>query len=140
MDNPKWEGVPFYLESGKKMPKKLSEITIYFKPTIHCLCPDDDPSTKQNILRFKIQPDEGIEVCFWVKKPGFELEITEKSLSFEYTEHTDVDHFPEAYQEVLYDCIKGDQALFISSEESENAWKYITKILEGWGENPLVEY
>lgn len=140
IDNDKWSGVPFYLESGKKLKERKTEITVYFKKSETCVCELDESHEKhQNILTFAIQPEEGIEICFWVKKPGFTMEIEPKHLSFSY-EKTKGEIMPiDAYEKILLDCISGDQTLFTSSGEVEAAWKFITPILKQWeGKTPQI--
>jgi len=139
IDNDRWKGVPFVLEGGKKMKETMKEIAIYFKKA-HCLCPPEIEKHHQNILRFKIQPDEGISVVFWAKKPGFSMELEPKNLSFLYKDSEDAKELPDAYERILFDCIRGDQTLFASTEEVQAAWKFITPILKGWEKVKLHEY
>jgi glucose-6-phosphate 1-dehydrogenase len=132
IDSPRWKNVPFYLESGKGLAESKSEIDIYFKN-------EADPE-RQNILTFRIQPDEGIKIRFFVKTPGFGMKVEPKTLKFKYS---DVAHFqvlPDAYERVLYDAIIGDQTLFTSTDEVMQAWKFITSIVLNWNTLPLVTY
>ena len=140
IDNNRWQGVPFVLESGKKMPENLTEISIYFKETESCLCPPEQELHHQNTLTFHIQPKEGISLLFWSKKPGFNMELEPRELSFEYGSPGEKKVLPDAYERVLYDCIQGDQTLFSSSEEIEASWKFITSILDNWQVLPLEIY
>ena len=140
IDNNRWQGVPFVLESGKKMPENLVEIKIYFKETDSCLCPPEQESHHQNTLTFHIQPKEGISVLFWSKIPGFKMELEPRELSFAYSGPKGANKLPDAYERVLYDCIQGDQTLFSSSEEIEASWKFITSILDNWQTLPLEIY
>jgi len=132
IDNDRWKGVPFYLESGKKLKEKKTQISVYFKKTPTCVCPEkEEGHTHQNILTFDIQPNEGISVRFWAKKPGLNIELESKNLSFSYKHSTDgAMRLPDAYEKVLFDCIKGDQILFTSTEEVSYSWKFITPIIE----------
>lgn len=140
VDNSRWQGVPFILESGKKMRKNLAEISVYFKETESCLCPPEAEIHHQNIFTFHIQPREGISVLFWSKKPGFKMELEPRELSFNYGAVKGSSATPDAYERILYDCIEGDQTLFASTEEVEAAWKFITPILENWKKLPLNIY
>lgn len=119
----RWKNVPFILESGKSLQESKAEITVYFKK-LDC--------AEQNIIRFRIQPNEGIEIVFWVKKPGFEKEHQQKILSFSYETSKFENEVPDAYERVLFDCVRGDQTLFASTAEVEYSWKFITPILEKW--------
>ena len=140
IDNKRWEGVPFYLESGKKMKETKTEVTVYFKKTDSCLCPPQFEQHHQNILTFRVQPDEGISIIFWAKKPGFDMELEPKNLSFLYKDSENVSKLPDAYERILFDCIRGDQTLFTSTEEVAVAWQFITPILENWGKTKIYEY
>ncbi len=140
IDNDRWQGVPFYLESGKALTEDKTEIKIYFKKTESCLCPPGAEHHHQNILTFRIQPNEGISVVFWAKKPGFTFDLEPKELSFSYRSSPDASHIADAYEKVLFDGIAGDQLLFTSTEEVSSAWHFITPILELWGNIPLHKY
>ena len=140
IDNARWRGVPFYLESGKGMSESKAEIVIYFKRPTACLCPPEEDHNHQNILTFRVQPDEGISLGFWVKKPGFDFDLKERRFSFSYRDSVEEKKLPDAYQRVLYDCVRGDQTLFAGTRELQAAWKFIMPIIEGWGATPLIEY
>lgn len=139
LDHPRWEGVPFYLESGKMMKEFRNQVKIYFKKATLTLCPIDGGSGCQNYLSFDLKPKEGISVCFWAKKPGFSREIEPRTLHFRYEEQ-EKQRLPEAYEYVLYDCMRGDQVIFTSTDEVQASWKFISPILEKWKNTPLVEY
>jgi glucose-6-phosphate 1-dehydrogenase len=132
IENSRWKGVPFYLESGKGLNESKSEIDIYFK--------NEHDSERQNILTFRIQPDEGIKIRFFVKTPGFDTVTEPKILKFKYSDHPTLQTLPDAYERVLYDAIKGDQTLFTSTDEVLHAWKFITPILSLWRAIPLNIY
>lgn len=140
IDNERWQGVPFYLESGKALTEDKTEIKIYFKKTTSCLCPPGAEHHHQNILTFRIQPNEGISVVFWAKKPGLSLDLEPKELSFSYRSSPSASRLADAYEKVLFDGIAGDQILFASTEEVSAAWHFITPILEQWKELPLHSY
>jgi glucose-6-phosphate 1-dehydrogenase len=132
VDSPRWKNVPFYLESGKALGETKSEIDIYFK--------NENDSERQNILTFRIQPDEGIKIRFFVKTPGFGMKVEPKTLKFKYSDVSHFQELPDAYERVLYDAIVGDQTLFTSTDEVMYAWKFITGIVNAWGGLPLVTY
>ena len=141
VDRPRWQGVPFFLESGKKMQEEKTEITIFFRKTICSLCPPEvDQSKLQNVLTFRVQPDEGIKIVFWAKKPGLTLDLEPTTLAFTYREGLTEKRLPDAYEQVLFDCIKGDQMRFISTEEVQAAWNFITPIVRNWKKTKLYQY
>lgn len=138
IENDRWRGVPFYLEGGKGLKSKRTEIKIHFKKTQQCLCPPNKDQNHANILTFRIQPDEGISVLFWAKKLGLTMELEPKELSFSYLNGDD--KFADAYEHILFDAIAGDQTLFTSTEEVSAAWEFITPILENWEDLKLIQY
>lgn len=142
IENERWSGVPFYLESGKKMNESKKEIVVYFKKPTTCVCSiEEGHNEHQNILTFRIDPNEGISVLFWAKKPGFDMSLEPKELSFKYGEGlVNKEQIPDAYERVLFDCIKGDQTLFASTKELEASWEFITPILEEWRDMKIEEY
>ncbi|MEK7463877.1 MAG: glucose-6-phosphate dehydrogenase [Patescibacteria group bacterium] len=132
INSARWKNVPFYLESGKSLAETKTEIDIYFK--------NEKDEERQNILTFRIQPDEGIKVRFWVKTPGFTMDVESKLLKFRYSDSASLAILPDAYERVLYDAIIGDQTLFTSTEEVTSAWKYVTSVLSSWNVVPLTIY
>ena len=140
IDNERWSGVPFLISSGQALDEEKSEIKIFFKKTRSCLCPPGAEHHHQNILTFKIQPNEGISVLFWAKKPGLTLDLEPKELSFYHRDSAFAKELASAYEKVLFDGITGDQVLFASTEEVSAAWNFITPILELWKETPLHIY
>lgn len=138
--NDRWQGVPFFIESGKALKQNLAEIAVYFKKTVNCLCPPNSEEKHQNILKFNIQPKEGIAVRFWAKEPGPSFSLKPQTLSFSYGRSKIKTRIPDAYERVLYDCIRGDQTLFASTEEVRASWEFITPILESWQKSKLHVY
>lgn len=135
----KWSGVPFYLESGKALDKKNTEIVIYFKNPISCICPDkQEIHEHRNILSLKIFPREGLSIRFWAKKPGLSNILESRDLEFDY-HYKDSEKTGE-YDKVLLDCMKGDQILFTSTDEVRQAWNYITPIIQNWDHTKLHVY
>ncbi len=135
--NSRWKGVPIEISAGKALSQTKTEITIHFKDVSMS---SQDVKTNPNRLTFRIQPNEGISILFWVKKPGFENVARPEELSFNYADNAETKLMPDAYERVLYDCVRGDQTLFASTTEMEAAWKFITPILSRWKNNPLRTY
>lgn len=132
VENERWRGVPFLLESGKALGESKVEIEVGFKSAPHCVCGDEDLHGHKNTLIISIQPKQAIEMKFWVKKPGMVYKLEEQRLRFEYGNGGNIGRLPNAYEKVLYDCICGDRTLFATSREVEAAWKFIDPILESW--------
>lgn len=135
VDNDRWRDVPFYLEAGKRMGEKLVDITVVFKAKIPCVCGRDDDHEHKNIVTITLQPDHGVNMRFWVKEPGLTFDLSPQDLSFSFAESELTEKVPDAYEKLLFDCIQGDQTLFVSTDEVEAAWAFITPILEQWEEN-----
>ena len=91
-------------------------------------------------MTFRIQPDEGIKIRFWVKTPGFDMKVEPKTLKFKYADFQSLAVLPDAYEKVLYDAITGDQTLFTSTDEVLYAWKYISTVVSSWNSVPLTIY
>ncbi|MEK7142293.1 MAG: glucose-6-phosphate dehydrogenase [Patescibacteria group bacterium] len=141
VENERWAGVPFYLESGKGLGKSEVEIEIVFRKKDSCLCPlDANEDVSKNKIIFRIQPNEGIDLYFWAKRPGFEMKLDPKMLSFSYEKNEKDKKPPDAYERVIFDCIMGDQTLFASTEEVLASWKFITPIIENWKDLPILKY
>jgi|HigsolmetaAR202D_1030399.scaffolds.fasta_scaffold00030_37 glucose-6-phosphate 1-dehydrogenase len=136
IDNWRWSGVPFYLRTGKALPKRVTEVAIQFKEPPLMLFGDQTVSTAErknepNVLIIRIQPDEGITLRIGLKPPGSALRLKPVDLEFDYNEGFDAEP-PEAYERLLLDAILGDATLFIRRDEVESAWALITPIMEGW--------
>lgn len=143
VDNARWSGTPFFMESGKGLKENLVEINVYFKEATPCFCPLPHTGHKhQNMLSFRVKPKEGIVLRFWTKKPGLASDIEPKNLAFEHGGRKVPETEAEAYEKVLFDCIQGEQMLFASTEEVAAAWRFIMPILTGWqnGKVPLRIY
>ncbi len=132
LDNWRWAGVPFYLRSGKRLPKRATEIAIIFKQVPHLLfARQDTGSIQPNVLALRIQPDEGISLKIESKVPGTASSIQPVLMDFRYGASFGGDP-PEAYERLLLDCVSGDSTLFTRGDEVEEAWRFLTGILEGW--------
>ncbi len=136
----RWRGVPIYLEAGKTMGESLVEVSLTFRHHVPCLCPPGKHFT--NVLRYRIQPQEGVYTSFWVKKPGAEMVIEEKDFSFDYRQAYKKKEFIDAYTKLLLDAIAGDQTLFVSTPEILASWRFVDPIITGWqnGIVPLASY
>ncbi len=142
IDNWRWQGVPFYLRTGKRLPQRLTEIAIEFKPVPHSLFASIGlDSFPPNVLVLKIQPDEGISLSFQAKRPGSKACMATLNMDFNYAEvfgHQP----PEAYQRLLLDCMTGDQTLFVRQDDVEYCWSLLEPVLRGCtqGAMPLYDY
>jgi glucose-6-phosphate 1-dehydrogenase len=130
IDNWRWEGVPFYLRSGKRLAKRVTEIAIHFKrPPLLLFNSCSVGQLNSNVLCLRIQPDEGISLTFEVKPPGPDICVSSWCLDFDYEEAFGVAP-PDAYETLLLDCIRGDSTLFIRQDWVELAWAILTPLLQ----------
>jgi glucose-6-phosphate 1-dehydrogenase len=139
VDNWRWQGVPFYLRSGKALAEKTSEIVIEFKPPPHVMFPL--PAGYQltpNFLSLCIQPDEGIHLRFETKVPDSQRETRSVDMEFHYRTSFGEETLPDAYERLLMDALNGDASLFTRSDEIEAAWRLIDPILQAWEYSPQV--
>lgn len=139
IDNWRWAGVPFYLRSGKRLTKRVTEIALQFKHVPHRLFQTD---MKSNTLALRIQPDEGITLRFDAKEPGPKLAVNPVAMDFRYgTSFGQAP--PEAYERLILDALLGDSTLFIRRDEVEASWRFIDRLQEGWhrhGAGALPQY
>ena len=139
INNDRWRGVPIYIEAGKAMAKKKVEAAVYFKRVKDCFCPPEHAAHKhRNKISFIIEPGEKIVVRFWTKLPGLGYNVKKNDFSFDYRK--DKKTIVDAYERVLFNSMTGDQAIFASSAELEASWKFITAILDNWGNTELHQY
>jgi glucose-6-phosphate 1-dehydrogenase len=132
VDNWRWEGVPFYLRSGKRSANRVTEIAIEFKrPPMLLFKACDLERINPNVLVLRIQPDEGVSLTFQVKPPGHDIIIRPLSLDFKY-EQAFGSSPPEAYETLLEDCIEGDSTLFTRHDWVELAWALMDPIIQVW--------
>lgn len=124
-------GVPFYIRAGKELGEHIAEINIVFKQTCHILFKEIGCPEEGNMLKIRIQPDEGITIRMIAKVPGPKLALAPVDMHFKYSEQFGTQGL-EAYEKVLVDIITGDQMLFNRSDELEASWTFIEKILKGW--------
>lgn len=143
INNWRWQGVPFYLRSGKALAQKATEILIQFKQPPHMMFPmADDEEFRANYLALCIQPHEGIHQRFEAKVPDTPSEMRSVHMDFHYEEAFGKDAIPEAYERLLLNALEGDATLFTRSDGIEAAWRTIDPILQAWqtGDAPMARY
>lgn len=143
VDNWRWAGVPFYLRTGKRLPKRASEIAVQFKAVPQVLFTQNPGAPiEPNVLALRIQPDEGLSLKITTKRPGPKLRIWPVLMDFRYdTTYGNVS--PEAYERLLLDVMAGDATLFMRRDAVEASWKWVDNILDAWshsGTRWLPEY
>ena len=131
VDSWRWAGVPFYLRSGKRLARKVSEIAVTFKPIPHRLYGESTDTIEPNVLVIKIQPEEGVTMRFEAKVPGPKSHIRSVFMDFNYGSGFGVES-PPAYERLIGDAIRGDQTLFTRWDAVQRAWEVVTPILEVW--------
>jgi glucose-6-phosphate 1-dehydrogenase len=131
IDNWRWAGVPFYLRTGKRMPRRASEIAIYFKPVPRILYNSNPHAALQpNVMTIRIQPDEGLSLHIMSKIPGAQVKLAPVEVDFHYRSTS-----PEAYETLLRDVVAGDQTLFMRRDTVEAAWRFVQPVLDAWSDN-----
>jgi glucose-6-phosphate 1-dehydrogenase len=141
VDNWRWQGVPFYLRSGKRMPRKVSEISIQFKKAPQLLFMNPDTGEiRPNVLVIRIQPDEGLSLELEVKHPGTVIRTRPVRMEFLYENSFGTLRPPTAYEHLLLDGLSGDQTLFNRADEVEAAWSLVMPILEEWEAHPPPDF
>lgn len=128
IDNQRWQNIPFYLRTGKCLPKQTSEIVIQFKNTPHTIFKGDH---NPNRLIISIQPDNEISLWFESKVPGLEMKLQNVEMDFTYRESY-TEQLPEAYEALLMDAMAGDPSLFMRNDQVELAWKIVMPIIINW--------
>ena len=140
IDNWRWQGVPFYLRSGKRLASRQTEISIHFKQVPHSMFPDSvGGPIEANTLVLKIQPDEGMSLMFQTKEPGTKVCLNPVEMTYAYPRGVLLD----AYEWVLLECMLGDQMLFMREDSVELAWSVLTPaldIVETGGRVPMAMY
>ncbi|MCC3409500.1 MAG: glucose-6-phosphate dehydrogenase [Microcoleus sp. PH2017_10_PVI_O_A] len=131
IDNWRWQGVPFYLRTGKRLPKKVSEIAIQFREVPLLIFQSAAQQTTPNVLTMRVHPNEGISLRFEAKMPGPDLRRRTVDMDFSYGASFGVTS-SDAYDRLLIDCMLGDQTLFTRSDEVEEAWRVVTPALMAW--------
>jgi glucose-6-phosphate 1-dehydrogenase len=140
IDNWRWSGVPFFVRTGKRLSRNLTEIAVHFKRTPQSLFMNgSDSGMERNVIAFRIQPNEGIAVNFAAKRPGTEMHTANVQLNFRYREAFGT-KTPVAYETLLLDAMRGDATLFTRRDEVEAEWKLITPIEEAWAQLPAPKF
>lgn len=136
----RWAGVPVALESGKRIGDVRKEIVVNFKHPHPCLCDSGQHYTNQVI--FQLEPNDSIRIVFWAKKPGFENEVERREFSFFLYEKEEKAQYVEEYARLLLDGVRGDQTLFVSTDEIRSMWEFIDPVVDAWraGAVPLETY
>ena len=136
IDNRRWAGVPFYLRTGKRLGRRVTEVAIIFKPAPHL--PFSASATEElthNALVIRVQPDEGTTLRFGAKVPGTQMEIREVNMDFAYG-GSFTESSPEAYERLILDVLLGDPPLFPQHEEVELSWEILDPVLNFWATLP----
>jgi glucose-6-phosphate 1-dehydrogenase len=129
IENWRWAGVPFYLRTGKRMPKRLSQITVSFRcPPVSMFQPFNTCVLSSNQLVITVQPDEGFDLSFEVKAPGEGMAMRSQRMQYRY--HENFAALPDGYETLLADIVQGDQTLFVRADEVEKSWELFTPVLE----------
>lgn len=141
VDTKRFEGVPFYIRAGKMVESDIAEISLVFRQTCHLLFREYGCPEIGNVLKIRIQPNEGIGMRVIAKKPGRRLALGTVDMKFTYQEEFG-EKLSDGYEKLLLDILSGDQMLFNRSDELESSWEFITEILKGWdaGNGELYEY
>jgi glucose-6-phosphate 1-dehydrogenase len=134
VDNWRWAGVPFYLRTGKRLARKVTEIAVTLKPVPHVAFQQaGSVGVKPNQLVFTVQPNEGVSLSLGAKIPGTRMSIRPVNMEFLYGTSF-LSQSPEAYERLLLDAMRGDATLFTRDDEVEAQWRIIDPVLKGWSE------
>ncbi|GAB6188747.1 glucose-6-phosphate dehydrogenase [Marinitoga arctica] len=140
IDNWRWSGIPFYLRTGKRLKKKISEVAIIFKDVPHSLFSEFYPvRIEPNTLVIRIQPDEGFTLTLQAKQPGSKICINSLDMEFKYKNFFDFEP-QDAYERLILDALLGDQTLYVRNDVMEESWKLVTPILEYWEKDNNLFY
>jgi glucose-6-phosphate 1-dehydrogenase len=136
IDNWRWQEVPFYVRSGKRMPRRVTEVAIQFRQPPHLMFPLPEGETiAPNLLAMRVQPNEGIALRFEVKVPGVDVRLASMDMDFDYDEaFGETEH--SAYPTLLLDCMIGDATLFSRRDEVEAAWTVVDPLIQAWEASP----
>ena len=139
VQNWRWAGVPFYLRTGKRLAKRVSEIAIQFKRTPHLIFRRDAEGVDPNVLVLRIQPDEGMSLTVEAKTPGPDLRLRPVTMDFRYGAVFGGEP-PEAYERLLLDAINGDATLYARGDWVEHAWAALEPVLRRWSSDPPPKF
>ena len=134
IENNRWQGVPFYLRTGKRMAERYSEIVIQFKPVIFKFIDVNPNEFNNNQLVIRLQPNEGIEMKMMNKVPGLNesMDLQNVGLNLSFEEAFEDHRSPSAYERLILDVTRGDQTLFMRSDELRGAWEWVDGMIDGW--------
>ncbi|WP_303289292.1 glucose-6-phosphate dehydrogenase [Marinobacter sp. SS5-14b] len=137
IDNWRWSGVPFYIRTGKRMPEKMSQIIIHFKPAPHYIFDPDQKHLANNKLIIRLQPDEGMALKILTKDQGLDkgMRLRQGPLELTFSETFDTDRIPDAYERLLWEVMRGNQYLFVRRDEVEYAWRWVDQVIRNWHES-----
>jgi len=136
VDNWRWAGVPFYVRSGKRLPKRVTDIAIQFNSAPLSLFSDEEPGRWPNLLVVRIQPEEGISLRFFSKRPGSGMNLRPVTMDFNYGTSFG-ERSPSAYETLLIDALQGDATLYTRQDMVEASWAVVQPILDSWASSPL---
>jgi len=140
VDNWRWQDVPFYLRTGKRMAAAVSEISIRFRPVPHRAFPNTLADSARPVsLILRLQPDEGLRWRIYVKEPGTHLHLRTVNMDFSYRDTFGI-RSPTAYETLLTAVMEGDASLFMRADQVEAAWRLLTPVLESWATNPPNDF
>jgi glucose-6-phosphate 1-dehydrogenase len=138
VDNWRWAGAPFYLRTGKRLPKRATEIAVQFKPAPHTpFAGAGTEGLEPNVLVVRVQPEEGISLKIGAKVPGTGFEVSSVNMDLVYGTAF-LEEAPDAYQRLLLDVMLGDPTLFIRADEAEGAWGILEPVMRAWSESEEV--
>lgn len=134
IDNWRWSGVPFYIRTGKRLPEKLSQIVIHFKPAPHYIFDPDQKHLANNKLIIRLQPDEGMSLSILTKDQGLDkgMRLRQGPLELTFSEAFGNNRIPDAYERLLWEVMKGNQYLFVRRDEVELAWRWVDQVIKNW--------
>jgi len=140
VDNWRWQGTPFYVRTGKRLPLRASEIAIQFRPVPHLVFPPEAlADCEPNRIVIRIQPQESILLRVQVKQPGLDMRLGPVNMDFGYADYFGAT-IPEAYETLLLDVMQGDATLFMRSDQVEAAWSLVTPVLEAWQDKQPTDF
>jgi glucose-6-phosphate 1-dehydrogenase len=140
VDNWRWQDVPFYLCTGKRLAKAVSEVSIRFRPVPHQAYPCSASEDQQPVrLVLRLKPDEGMDLKLNVKVPGADFALTPADMRFSYQKAFRIS-LPSAYETLLYEVLAGDQTLFMRADQIEAAWTLLQPVVDVWKRHPAVDF
>ncbi|MDN6324566.1 MAG: glucose-6-phosphate dehydrogenase (NADP(+)), partial [Corynebacterium sp.] len=130
----RWAGVPFYLRTGKRLGRRVTEIALVFKDAPHqSFSPEQTEAQQSNVLVIRVQPDEGVLLRFGSKVPGSAMDVRDVNMDFSYSEAF-TEQSPEAYERLILDALLDEASLFPTNEEVEESWRILDPVLNYWAD------